>query len=75
MRKLLPSESVKAVTSFSDQALNYLDASDLMGKVFMIGEAVHNDVVEAQIRQMQSEGEIARLVTTKDLKAGRFGKR
>lgn len=75
MRKLLPPEAVKAVTSFSDQALNYLDASDLTGKVFMIGEAVHNEVVVAQIRQMQSEGEIARLVTTKDLKTGEMKSR
>lgn len=75
LRKLLPPEAVKAVTSFSDQALNYLDAADLTGKVFMIGEAVHNEVVEAQIRQMQSEGEIARLVTTKDLKSGEMKSR
>ena len=70
LRKLLPPNSVKAVTSFSDQSLNYLKEQDFRHKVFMIGEAIHNEVVEAQVRQMQSENELARLVTIKDSKTG-----
>jgi hypothetical protein len=70
LRKLLPPESVKALTSFSDQSLNYLTEEDFKDKVFMVGEAIHNDIVEAQVRQMQSENELSRLVTLKDPKTG-----
>ncbi len=68
LRKLLPEESVKIFTSFSDQSLNYLPEEFFTERVFMIGEAIHNEVVEAQIRQMQSENELSRLVTLKDRK-------
>ena len=70
LRKLLPKGAVKALTSFSDQSLNYLKEDDFLDKVFIVGEAIHNDVVEAQIRQMQSENELSRLVTLKDPKTG-----
>ena len=70
MRKLLPPEAVKALSSFSDQALNYLKQQEFFDKVFILGEAIHNDTVLAQIRQMQSENEISRLVTVKDEKTG-----
>jgi len=75
LRKLLPSECVKALTSFSDQALNYLKGEDFEDKVFMVGEAIHNEVVEAQVRQMQSENELSRLVTLKDPKTGELESR
>jgi len=75
LRKLLPSECVKALTSFSDQSLNYLKESDFEDKVFMVGEAIHNEVVEAQVRQMQSENELSRLVTLKDPKTGELESR
>jgi len=75
LRKLLPSECVKAITSFSDQSLNYLKESDFEDKVFMVGEAIHNEVVEAQVRQMQSENELSRLVTLKDPKTGELSSR
>jgi DNA primase len=70
VRRLLPPESVLAISSFSDQALNYMRQEDLEGKVMLMGEAIHNDLVEGQIRQMQSEGEISRLVVVKDPKTG-----
>jgi DNA primase catalytic core len=75
LRKLLPADSVKALTSFSDQSLNYLSEEDFQDKVFMVGEAIHNDIVEAQVRQMQSENELSRLVTLKDPKTGELGSR
>jgi len=75
LRKLLPSECVKALTSFSDQSLNYLKDEDFEDKVFMVGEAIHNEVVEAQVRQMQSENELSRLVTLKDPKTGELESR
>jgi DNA primase len=75
LRKLLPSDCVKALTSFSDQSLNYLKEEDFQDKVFMVGEAIHNEVVEAQVRQMQSENELSRLVTLKDPKTGELNSR
>jgi len=75
LRKLLPEESVKALTSFSDQSLNYLKDEDFKDKVFMVGEAIHNEIVEAQVRQMQSENELSRLVTLKDPKTGELSSR
>ena len=70
VRRLLPQEAVLAISSFSDQALNYMKQEDLEGKVMLMGEAIHNDLVEGQIRQMQSEGEISRLMVAKDPKTG-----
>jgi DNA primase len=75
LRKLLPADCVKALTSFSDQSLNYLKEEDFQDKVFMVGEAIHNEVVEAQVRQMQSENELSRLVTLKDPKTGELNSR
>jgi len=64
VKKLMPPDEVVAVTSLSDQALNYID--DLMHKFLVLGEAVHGDVVEHQIREMLSGKELSRLVTVKD---------
>jgi DNA primase len=75
LRKLLPQDCVKALTSFSDQSLNYLKEEDFQDKVFMVGEAIHNEIVEAQVRQMQSENELSRLVTLKDPKTGELESR
>ena len=52
LRKLLPPEDVIALTSLSDQALNYIE--DLLHKFLIMGEAVHNDLIEHQIREMLS---------------------
>ncbi len=70
VKKLMPPEDVIAVTSLSDQALNYID--DLKHKFLILGEAVHGDVVEHQIREMLSAKELARLVTLKDPETGRL---
>lgn len=70
VKKLMPPEDVIAVTSLSDQALNYID--DLKHKFLILGEAVHGDVVEHQIREMLSAKELARLVTLKDPETGKL---
>jgi len=73
VKKLMPPEDVVAVTSLSDQALNYID--DLTHKFLVLGEAVHGDVVEHQIREMLSGKELSRLVTIKDPESGKMQSR
>jgi energy-coupling factor transporter ATP-binding protein EcfA2 len=68
VRRLMPPEDVVAVTSLSDQALNYIE--DLSHKFLILGEAVHGEVVEHQIREMLSGKELSRLVTIKDPETG-----
>jgi len=68
VRKLMPPEETISVTSLSDQALNYME--DLMHKFLILGETVHSDAVEHQIREMLSGKELSRLVTVKDEKTG-----
>jgi len=70
VRRLMPPEDVVAVTSLSDQALNYME--DLRHKFLVLGEAVHGAVVEHQIREMLSGKELTRLVTVKDPKSGQM---
>jgi DNA primase len=70
IRKLIPAEDVLAMTSLSEQALNYLPEDGLMHKFLVMGEAVHGDIVEHQLREMLSAKELSRLVTTKDEKTG-----
>jgi len=73
VKKLMPPEDVVAVTSLSDQALNYLD--DLTHKFLVLGESVHGDVVDHQIREMLSGKELSRLVTIKDVETGKMASR
>ena len=73
VKKLMPPEDVVAVTSLSDQALNYIE--DLSHKFLVLGEAVHGDVVEHQIREMLSGKELSRLVTIKDPETGKMQSR
>jgi hypothetical protein len=70
VRRLMPEDEVVAVTSLSDQALNYID--DLTHKFLILGEAVHGEVVEHQIREMLSGKELSRLVTIKDPETGKM---
>ena len=70
VKKLIPPDEVVAVTSLSDQALNYL--GDLVHKFLVLGEAVHGEVVEHQIREMLSGKELSRLVTVKDPETGKM---
>ena len=73
VKRLMPPEDVVAVTSLSDQALNYIN--DLTHKFLVLGEAVHGDVVEHQIREMLSGKELSRLVTVKDPETGKMQSR
>ncbi len=68
--KLLPPEAFKWISSISDQAFHYMPDDDFLNKIFMMGEALHNEIVEGYIRQMQSENKITRHVTMKDPKTG-----
>jgi DNA primase len=68
VKKLIPPDEVISITSLSDQALNYIPT--LMHKFLVLGEAVHNEVIEHQIREMLSGKELSRLVTLKDPKTG-----
>jgi hypothetical protein len=70
LEKMLPPEDVWKALSISPQALHYVDEERFLGKVFMMGESLHDEAVEGLVRQMQSEGEISRLVTMKDEKTG-----
>lgn len=70
VKRLMPEEDVIAVTSLSDQALNYLPDDALLHKFLVMGEAVHSESVEHQIREMLSAKELARLVTMKDERTG-----
>lgn len=70
VRRLMPEEEVVSVSSLSDQALNYLPEGGLLHKFLILGEAVHSETVEHQIREMLSAHELSRLVTVKDPKTG-----
>lgn len=70
VKRLMPDEEVISMTSLSDQALNYLPDDALLHKFLVMGEAVHSDSVEHQIREMLSAKELARLVTVKDERSG-----
>jgi DNA primase len=63
---MLPDECLIDSSSFSDKALYYCDDDYFMINVFILGESVHDEGIEAQIRLMQSEKKISRMVTLKD---------
>jgi 5S rRNA maturation endonuclease (ribonuclease M5) len=68
--RLIPPDEVISVTSLSEQALNYME--DLSRKFVSLGEIVHSEVVEHQIREMLSKKELSRLVTTKEPQTGKL---
>ena len=70
VQKLIPPEEVVETTSVSDQAFNYVTEGGLVNKFLILGEAVHSDVVEHQIRDMLSNKKLSRLVTIKDKTTG-----
>jgi len=72
VRKLIPPEDVIAVTSLSDQALNYIPDGQLLHKFLILGEAVHSESIEHQIREMLSGHELSRMVAIKDEKTGKM---
>jgi DNA primase catalytic core len=75
VRRLMPPEEVVAVSSLSDQALNYIGEGGLLHKFLILGEAVHSETVEHQIREMLSSHELSRLVAMKDTKTGELSSR
>jgi DNA primase catalytic core len=68
--KLMPTEESSSMTSLSNQALNYMEEDGLVHKFLVMGEAVHGEEVEHQVREMLSAKVLSRLVTTKDAKTG-----
>lgn len=68
--RLIPPDEVISVTSLSEQALNYME--DLSHKFVSLGEIVHSETIEHQIREMLSKKELSRLVTTKEGQSGRM---
>ena len=75
VKRLMPPEEVVAMTSLSDQALQYLAEDALLHKFLVMGEAVHSEIVEHQVREMLSSRELSRLVTLKDEKTGELSSR
>ena len=75
VKALLPPEDVISMTSLSDQALNYLPEDALLHKFLVMGEALHSEPVELQVREMLSSHELSRLVTMKDPKTGELSSR
>jgi hypothetical protein len=73
VRRLMPPEVVVALTSLSEQALNYIE--NLEHVFLILGEAVHGEVVEHQIREILSGKELSRLVTVKDPETGKMASR
>jgi DNA primase len=72
LERMLPSEAVIKAFTISPQAFHYVNEEGFLGKVFLMGEAIHDESIEAMVRQMQSEGELSRLVTLKDPKSGEY---
>jgi hypothetical protein len=70
VKRLMPAEEVVSITSLSDQALNYLGEDGLLHKFLVMGEAVHSEQIEHQVREMLSAKELSRLVAVKDPKTG-----
>jgi DNA primase catalytic core len=75
VRKLIPPEDVIAVTSLSDQALNYIPDGELLHKFLILGETVHSETIEHQIREMLSGHQLSRMVAVKDEKTGEMATR
>ena len=72
VKRLMPEEDILSVTSLSDQALNYIPDGGLVHKFLILGEAVHSDIIEHQIRDMLSDHRLSRIVTVKDEKTGKM---
>lgn len=72
VKKLIPEEDVISFTSISEQALNYMPDEALIHKFMIMGEAVHSDTVDHQIREMLSSKELCRMVTSKNEKTGKM---
>jgi hypothetical protein len=73
VKMLIPEEDVISITSLSDQALHYI--KDLLHKFMIFGEAVHNEKIEHQIREMLSSKELSRMIAVKNDKTGEIASR
>ena len=51
---------------------SYMEDDALVAKFLTLGESVHSESVEYQLREMLSSGELSRLVTTKDEVSGKM---
>ena len=63
VRKLIPESDVISLTSLSDMSLNYYD--DFLHKFMILGESIHTDTIQHQIREIISSQKLSRLVTFK----------
>jgi ABC-type dipeptide/oligopeptide/nickel transport system ATPase component len=68
--RLIPPDEVIQTTSLSEQALNYME--DMTHKFLSLGEAVHSETIEHQIREMLSAKELSRMVATKEAQTGKL---
>jgi DNA primase len=70
VKRLMPGEDVVSATSISDNSLYYLSENGLVHKFLVLGEAVHGERIDYQLREMLSSHELSRLVTVSDSKSG-----
>jgi DNA primase len=70
LEKMTLKEDIWKANSISPEVLYYVEEKNYKGKIFLMGEATHDEKVEGIVRQMQSDGEIAKLVTQKNEQSG-----
>ena len=70
LEKMTLEEDIWKANSISPEVLYYVEEKKYKGKVFIMGESTHDEKVEGIVRQMQSDGEIAKLVTRKNEQSG-----
>ena len=70
LEKMTLEEDIWKANSISPEVLYYVEEKKYKGKIFLMGESTHDEKVEGIVRQMQSDGEIAKLVTQKNEQSG-----
>jgi len=70
LEKMTIEEDIWKANSISPEVLYYVEEKKYKGKIFIMGESTHDEKVEGIVRQMQSDGEIAKLVTQKNEQSG-----
>jgi DNA primase len=70
LEKMTLKEDIWKANSISPEVLYYVEEKKYKGKIFLMGESTHDEKVEGIVRQMQSDGEIAKLVTQKNEQSG-----
>lgn len=66
LEKMTLEHDIWKANSISPEVLYYVDEQKYKNKIFLMGESTHDEKIESIVRQMQSDGEIAKLVTQKD---------